>query len=111
MRMWQAFASSALALASALVGYDAVAAGAANQAPNVAPVPVSIPAPTNLLFATDPASCDKFRIGVPPKASDPCKDLANRSNSGTFHWDWPGNSPHPAVFGFKLYRVDGGRHE
>src|SRR5262249_51888211 len=58
-----------------------------------------------------PASCDKFRVGVPPKAIDPCKDLANRANSGTFHWDWPGNNPHPIVFGFKLYRVDNGRHE
>jgi hypothetical protein len=105
------FASVALALGVAFLGTDAAAAGAAGSTPAVSPVPLTIPAPTNLVFATDAASCDKVRTGLPPKAIDPCKDLVNRSNSGTFSWDWPGNSPHPVVYGFKLYRVDGGRHD
>lgn len=82
--------------------------GGANPA---VPVATAMPAPYDLQFATDPATCDKWRTGLPPRASDPCLDLANRANSGTFYWQWRGNGAHPTAPGFNLYRVDNGRHD
>ncbi len=101
-------------LATSLLPVGAAAAGPSTGGGGgnlPTPVVTAMPAPYNLDFATDPATCDKWRTGLPARQSDPCADLANRPNSGTFHWEWRGNSAHPSAPGFNLYRVDGGHYD
>jgi hypothetical protein len=87
-------------------------ASSPNGAPTVTPVATFMPAPTNLAFAADQATCDKVRAGLPGTgtSSDLCLILPHQG-AGVFYWDWRGNAGHPVAVGFRLYRVDGGRHD
>ena len=76
------------------------------------PLATYMPAPTNLAFAADQASCDKARAGLPGTGTpqDLCLILPH-PGAGIFYWDWRGNTTHPVAVGFRVYRTDGGRHD
>jgi hypothetical protein len=78
----------------------------------VTPVATFMPAPTNLAFGADQATCDKARAGLPGTGTpqDLCQILPHQG-AGIFYWDWKGNAAHPVAVGFRVYRTDGGHHD
>jgi hypothetical protein len=81
-------------------------------APVATALNTDLPQPTNLAFAGDQATCDKVRAGLGPGLGDIdiCTMLPH-IYAGIFYWNWHGNSAHPTPLGFRVYRVDGGRHD